>query len=66
MMDTETLEVVYDALQLSLPKIIDMLKAAPATRDDAYKEGVLDGADLIGDTILKSIGQIMDSEADHD
>ncbi|MCD3371669.1 hypothetical protein [Streptococcus equi] len=30
MMDTETLEAVYDALQLSLPKIIDMLKAASA------------------------------------
>lgn len=28
--------------------------------------GLCDGADLIGDTILKSIGQIMDSEADHD
>lgn len=66
MIDTDTLAAVHEALQLSLPKIIDMLKAAPATRDDAYKEGVLDGANLIGDTILESIGQIMDSEADHD
>ncbi|HEK9097362.1 TPA: hypothetical protein SUB15_000420 [Streptococcus equi subsp. zooepidemicus] len=65
MMDTKTLEAVYDALQLSLPKIIDMLKAAPAARDDAYKEGVLDGADLIADTVIKAIGQMIDPEADH-
>ncbi|HEL1150873.1 hypothetical protein KVF93_00635 [Streptococcus equi subsp. zooepidemicus] len=65
-MDTKTLEAVYDALQLSLPKIISMIKAAPTTRDDGYKEGVLDGANLIADTVIKAIGQMIDSEADHD
>ncbi|HEL1011411.1 TPA: hypothetical protein TVB68_000541 [Streptococcus equi subsp. ruminatorum] len=64
-MDTETLEAVYDALQLSLPKINGMLKAAPTTRDDGYKEGVLDGANLIADTVIKAIGQMIDAEADH-
>lgn len=65
-MDTKTLEAVYDALQLSLPKIISMIKAAPINKSDDYKKGLCDGADLIADTILKSIGQMMDLEADHD
>ncbi|CRS90412.1 hypothetical protein [Streptococcus equi] len=28
-------------------------------------EGVLDGANLIADTVIKAIGQMIDPEADH-
>lgn len=66
MIDTDTLAAVHEALQLSLPTIIGMIKAAPINKSDDYKKGLCDGADLIADTILKSIGQMMDLEADHD
>ncbi|MDV6000682.1 UNVERIFIED_CONTAM: hypothetical protein KB580_01940 [Streptococcus canis] len=66
MIDNDTLAAVHEALQLSMPKIISMIKEASINKSDDYKKGLCDGADLIGDTILKSIGQIMDSEADHD
>lgn len=66
MIDNDTLAVVHGALQLSMPKIISMIKEASINKSNDYKKGLCDGADLIGDTILEFIGQMMDSEADHD
>lgn len=66
MIDNDTLAVVHEALQLSIPKIMSMIKEASINKSDDYKKGLCDGANLIGDTILEFIGRTMDSEADHD
>lgn len=66
MIDTDTLAAVHEALQLSLPTIIGMIKAAPINKSDDYKKGLCDGANLIADTVIKAIGQMICSEADHD
>lgn len=38
MIDTDTLAALHEALRLSMPKIISMIKAAPINKSDDYKK----------------------------